>query len=74
MPIMESLANIDKSGMRALPAASQDDMHRLPQIPAYLKRNSYLLASLPGTASGPDSVMRQFNGGRDVPKTRLFVP
>lgn len=37
-------------------------------------RSPVMLASLPGLGSGPDAVLRQFNGGRRVPKARLLIP
>ena len=42
--------------------------------PLDLRRSPVLLASLPGLGSGPDAVVRQFNGGRSVPKQRILVP
>lgn len=47
----------------------------MPPMPDMeVTRSPIMLASLPGVGSGPDAVLRQFNGGRRVPKGRLLVP
>ena len=45
-----------------------------PPMPDANGRSPVMLASLPGIGSGPDAIMRQFNGGRTVPMTRILVP
>jgi hypothetical protein len=42
--------------------------------PTAISRSPVMIASLPGLGSGPDAVLRQFNGGRNVPKSRILVP
>ena len=42
--------------------------------PTGLERSNVMLACLPGVSSGPDAVIRQFNGGRTAPQSRIFVP
>jgi hypothetical protein len=42
--------------------------------PSAISRSPVMLASLPGLGSGPDAVLRQFNGGGNAPKSRLLVP
>jgi hypothetical protein len=56
----------------AAPATSPTPQQAPP--PTAISRSPVMLASLPGIGSGPDAVLRQFNGGGSAPKSRLLVP
>jgi hypothetical protein len=57
-----------------VPAASPVQSTPPPPQVNELARSPIMLASTPGMGRGPDAVLRQFYGGRAVPKSRIFTP
>ena len=60
-----------ESMTRVAPAAATAPT---PPLPNPTGRSTVMLAGLPGIGSGPDAILRQFQGGREVPMQRILVP
>lgn len=76
MPNLQSrLSGIDPEKYVKVPGSKQPlPGNLMPPPDAEVTRSPVMLASLPGIGSGPDAILRQFNGGRRVPKSRLLIP
>jgi len=74
--IQASAQKIDTSkyAPAPVPAAHTGGVTQNNAPPTAISRSPVMIASLPGLGSGPDAVLRQFNGGRNVPKSRILVP
>ena len=75
MPRAANSTAADMSGYEATPPAAPVQQPPAGIAPRTgMERHPMMIASMPGISSGPDAILRQFNGGRAVPQSRIYVP